>query len=150
MAVVIQPTASSPPGEHTYRHPATTGLVDLLDRQLSEGPDAPALVVTSARVPLSYRDLAALVEEVATQLSGAGLRRGDPVGLVSANNAEFVVGLLAAAEAGLVVAPLDPGLPAAQLAARLDRLGARAVLVGPPPAPGVVPGGVVIVVMMFS
>jgi acyl-CoA synthetase (AMP-forming)/AMP-acid ligase II len=141
MVVVIQPTASSPPGEHAYRHPATTSLVDLLDRQLSEGPDAPALVVTSARVPLCYRDLAALVEEVAAQLSGAGLRRGDPVGLVSANNVEFVVGLLAAAWAGLVVAPLDPGLPATQLAARLDRLGARAVLLGPT-APGAAPGGI--------
>ncbi|HEX4253058.1 MAG TPA: FadD7 family fatty acid--CoA ligase [Pseudonocardia sp.] len=138
--MMVRSTASSLRGEHPYRHPATTGLADLLDRQLCDRPDAPALVVTSARVPLSYRALATLVDEVAARLNGAGLRRGDPLGLVSANNAEFVVGLLAAARAGLVVAPMDPALPGTQLTARFEELGARAVLVGPP-APGAEPAG---------
>jgi acyl-CoA synthetase (AMP-forming)/AMP-acid ligase II len=69
---------------------------------------------------------------VAAGLSGTGLRRGDAVGLVSANTVEFVVALLGAARAGLVVAPLDPTLPHTETSVRLGGLGAQAILVGLP------------------
>jgi acyl-CoA synthetase (AMP-forming)/AMP-acid ligase II len=72
-----------------------------------------------------------LVDDVAATLRYTGLRGGDAVGLISANNVEFVVALLGAARAGLAIAPMDPALPRAEIAARLQRLGARAVLVGP-------------------
>lgn len=114
-----------------YRPPTVTGLVDLLDAQVRERPYARALVVTGDRVHLSYRGLDALAGDVAGRLGGAGLRPGDAVGLIDANTAEFVVALLGAARAGLVVAPLDPALPAPQLCARVEALGARAVLLGP-------------------
>ncbi|WP_105971187.1 FadD7 family fatty acid--CoA ligase [Streptomyces geranii] len=126
------PAAASVRDTDRYRSPAVTGLADLLDRQVRERPYARALVVTGERVPLSYRGLAALADDVAARLSRAGLGRGDAVGLICANTAEFVVALLGAARAGVVLAPLDPALPAAQLSARLVALGARAVLVGPP------------------
>ncbi|MEU6357072.1 FadD7 family fatty acid--CoA ligase [Streptomyces sp. NPDC047072] len=125
------PAAASVRDASGYRPPEVTGLAGLLDRQVRERPYARALVVTGERAPLSYRALAALADDVAARLSGAGLRRGDAVGLLCANTAEFVVGLLGAARAGLVTAPLDPALPHAQLAARLRALGARAVLHDP-------------------
>ncbi|MCW2548602.1 MAG: sauT [Mycobacterium sp.] len=50
------------------------------------------------------------------------------VALEAANSVEFVAGLLAADQAGMVVAPLDPGLASGERTARLDRLGARIVL----------------------
>src|SRR5271165_6010621 len=112
--------------------PAITGLVELLGQHVRDRPDAPALVVTSDRVPVSYRALTAVVDDVAVRLGSTGLRRGDTVGLVAANTAEFVVGLLGAARAGLVVAPLDPTLPHPQMSARLEDLGVQAILVGPP------------------
>jgi acyl-CoA synthetase (AMP-forming)/AMP-acid ligase II len=118
------------PDENRYRPPAITGLVDLLDRQVRDRPDAPALVVTADRTPVSYRVLDAMVEDVATRLRGMGLHRADPVVLVCPNQTEFVVGLLGAARAGLVVAPMDPALPETELSARLEELGAQAVLVG--------------------
>ncbi|WP_149826771.1 FadD7 family fatty acid--CoA ligase [Streptomyces tailanensis] len=114
-----------------YRPPTVTGLADLLDAHVRTRPYAQALVVTGERVHLSYRGLGALADDVAARLRGTGLRRGDAVGLICANTAEFVVALLGAARAGLVVAPLDPALPASQLSERLAALGARAVLVGP-------------------
>ncbi|EDY61661.1 MULTISPECIES: FadD7 family fatty acid--CoA ligase [Streptomyces] len=123
------PAAASVRDANRYRPPQVTGLVDLLDRQVRERPCARALVVTGARVRLSYRALASLADEVAARLGGAGLGRGDAVGLICANTAEFVVALLGAARAGLVAAPLDPALPEAQLALRLGALGARAVLI---------------------
>ncbi|MDH6566657.1 acyl-CoA synthetase (AMP-forming)/AMP-acid ligase II [Streptomyces sp. SAI-117] len=125
------PAAASVRDANRYRPPEVTGLVDLLDRQVRERPYARALVVTGERLPLSYRTLAALAEDVAARLRGAGLRRGDAVGLICANTAEFVVGLLGAARAGVVAAPLDPALPPQQLSARLTALGARSVLLGP-------------------
>ncbi|MFF0018871.1 FadD7 family fatty acid--CoA ligase [Streptomyces sp. NPDC005374] len=120
--------AASVRDAYRYRAPEVTGLADLLDRQVRERPRARALVVTAERVQLSYRALAALADEVAARLAGAGLGRGDAVGLICANTAEFVVALLGAARAGLVAAPLDPALPESQLGTRLRALGARAVL----------------------
>jgi acyl-CoA synthetase (AMP-forming)/AMP-acid ligase II len=114
-----------------YRPPTVTGLADLLDAQVRRRPYARALVVTGERVHLSYRGLGALADDVAGRLGGTGLRPGDAVGLIGANTAEFVVALLGAARAGLVVAPLDPALPASQLADRTTALGVRAVLLGP-------------------
>ncbi len=118
-------------GANMYVAPTITGLVDLLDRQASDRPEGQALVLTRDRIPVTYEVLAALVDDMAGRLRSAGVRRGDAVGLVSANNAEFVVALLGAARAGLVIAPLDPAMPPSEMAARLDRLGAQAILVGP-------------------
>ena len=114
-----------------YRSPAIGGLFDVLDEHVRERPDARALVIAGDHIPVSYGRLGALVDDVAVRLGGTGLRRSDAVGLVCANTVEFVVGLLGAARAGLVVAPLDPTLPRSEMSARLDRLGARATLVGP-------------------
>ncbi len=125
-------TAAAVRGVSLYRPPAITGLADLLDLPVRERPSATALVVTARRVRLSYRELDLLVEELASQLNrAAGLRRGDTVALVCANTVEFVVGLLGAARAGLVVAPVDPQWAQGQLTERLGGLAARAVLAAP-------------------
>ncbi len=87
-------------------------------------------MVGSDRIPICYSELAALVDDVAHRLDSSGLCRGDAVGVVGANNADFVVALLGAARAGLVVAPLDPALPRSELTTRLVSLGAQALLVG--------------------
>ncbi|MFD7445393.1 FadD7 family fatty acid--CoA ligase [Streptomyces sp. NPDC059909] len=128
------PAAASVRDPNRYRPPAITGLTDLLDRHVRERPCARALVVNGDRGELSYGALAALADDVAGRLGGAGLRRGDAVGLVCANTAEFVVALLGGARAGLVIAPMDPALPVSQMSARLEALGAQAILVGPPGA----------------
>ncbi|MFF0019247.1 FadD7 family fatty acid--CoA ligase [Streptomyces sp. NPDC004082] len=138
------PAAAFERGADRYRTPGVTGLTDLLDRHVRERPHAGALIVTGERVRLSYRTLDALADEVAARLGGTRLRRGDAVGLVCADTAEFVVALLGAARAGLVAAPVDPALPGPRLSARLEALGARAALVGPPAsgAPAVARAGV--------
>jgi acyl-CoA synthetase (AMP-forming)/AMP-acid ligase II len=131
MMVMAVPTAASVRAVSRYRQPAITGLVDLLDRHVCDRPGARALVVGGDRVDLSYGALAALADDVAARLAGTGLQRGDAIGLVCANTVEFVVALLGAARAGLVVAPIDPTLPESQLSARLEGLGAQAIIVGP-------------------
>jgi acyl-CoA synthetase (AMP-forming)/AMP-acid ligase II len=111
--------------------PVFTGLGDLLDQHVRDRPNARALVVTGDRIGVSYSVLARAVDDVAARLRNTGLRPRDAVGVVCANTVEFVVALLGAARAGLVVAPLDPGLPRSQMSTRLQGLGAQAILVGP-------------------
>lgn len=110
-------TSSSPP------------IADLLQESASRHPQAHALVVTADRVPITYRDLSRLLDDLAGQLTGGGLRAGDRVGLRARSSAEFVVALLAASRAGLVVVPLDPALPDADQHTRITAAGARVVLI---------------------
>jgi acyl-CoA synthetase (AMP-forming)/AMP-acid ligase II len=104
-------------------------IADLVAATASRHPEAPALIVTAERLPISYHDLVGLVDDLAGQLTQAGLLTGDRVALRAPSSAEFVVGLLAASRAGLVVVPLDPALPIAEQQARVAAAGARVVLV---------------------
>src|SRR5690349_2010979 len=132
VAVMAAPSETPVHNLNPYEPPTISGLFDLLDRHVRDRPDARALVVGSDRLPISYGELAVLVDDVANRLDRSGLRRGDAMGLVGANNADFVVALLGAARARLIVAPLDPALPSSEMATRLERVGAQAVLVGRP------------------
>ncbi|MEU2227730.1 FadD7 family fatty acid--CoA ligase [Streptomyces sp. NPDC018347] len=124
-----------------YRPPRISGLHDVIDAQARDRPDAPALVLGDSREAVSYRALADLADELAHRLLAAGLHRHRPVGLVSADNLEFVVALLGAARAGLVLAPVDPALPEAERRRRYTALGAQAMLTGPPVSPPAGPAG---------
>lgn len=104
-------------------------VTDLIEAAATHAPDARALIVTADRVPVTYGELLGLADDLAAQLTRAGLRPGDRVALRAGSNAEFVVALLAALRAGLIVVPLDPALPAGDQRARSEAAGARAVLV---------------------
>ena len=108
---------------------ANPRIADLIGMAASRRPDGPALVVTADRIPISYRDLMRLVNDLARRLERGGLRSGDRVALRAASNVEFVVGLLAASRAELVVVPLDPALPVSEQRARSEAAGARVLLV---------------------
>lgn len=115
---------------------ASPRIADLVEVAASRRPEAPALVVTADRIPISYRDLTRLVDDLATRLQDAGITRGDRIALRAASNTEFVVGLLAASRADLVAVPLDPALPVAEQRARCAAAGAAVVLVDDPDGQG--------------
>jgi len=104
-------------------------IADLVGAAASRRPDAPALVVTADRTPVSYRDLVRLAGDLADQLKRGGLLPRDRVMLRAGSNAEFVVGLLAASRADLIAVPLDPALPVTDQRNRSEAAGARVVLV---------------------
>ena len=114
-------------------------LVDQLSAVAAGQPETTALVVTADRVPITYRELFGLIDRLAAGLRRAGLSAGDRLAVRAPGDPAFVVGLLAALQAGLVAIPLDPALPVAEQQARMATAGARAVLVGgsadPQPSP---------------
>jgi non-ribosomal peptide synthetase component E (peptide arylation enzyme) len=108
---------------------AGSRIADFIEATADRSPEARALVVTSDRVALRYRDLVRMVDDLAGQLKRGGLLPGDRVALRCGSNAEFVVGLLAASRADLIAVPLDPALPVREQRARSEAVGARAVLI---------------------
>ncbi|OBI40040.1 FadD7 family fatty acid--CoA ligase [Mycobacterium colombiense] len=108
---------------------ASPGIADLVEAAARRSPEARALVVTAERIPVDYRAVIRLVDDLAAQLKAGGLLAGDRVALRAGSNAEFVIGLLAGSRADLVVVPLDPALPVAEQRSRSAAVGARAVLV---------------------
>jgi acyl-CoA synthetase (AMP-forming)/AMP-acid ligase II len=90
--------------------------------------DSTALIVGAERRRITYGELADLVLDQVAALQRVGLRPGDVAGLQARNSIEFVVGLLAATCADIVVAPLDPVLPPSERRRRADMVGARVIL----------------------
>lgn len=76
--------------------------------QVAARPDQVALVDGERR--LTWAELAERADALSRGFLAAGLEPGDRVAIDLANGIEWVVTLLAAAHAGLVVVPLDPGL----------------------------------------
>jgi acyl-CoA synthetase (AMP-forming)/AMP-acid ligase II len=116
---------------HPGSAPTEEGLrvADLVAAAATRQPEAPALVITPERVPVSYHDLVRLMDDLAGQFTRGGLVPGDRIALRAGSNAEFVVGLLAASRADLVLVPLDPALPISEQQVRSQAAGAQVVLV---------------------
>jgi acyl-CoA synthetase (AMP-forming)/AMP-acid ligase II len=104
-------------------------LGHILDGATEAAPTSTALVIGAERRRISYAELADLVVAQCQVFQHAGLRPGDVVALQSTNSVEFLVGLLAAARGGIVVAPLDPALPVAERRTRVEMAGARVTLI---------------------
>ncbi|MEU7279573.1 amino acid adenylation domain-containing protein [Streptomyces sp. NPDC045431] len=132
---------------------------DLVADRAAERPDATALVCGEVR--LTYRELLARADALASRLRAAGARPGVRVGLLLPRSADMAVAALAVLRAGAAYVPLDPANPDARLrymagdsgmslllvaAGTADRdLGVRALHVDEPdgeaatPAPGAAP-----------
>jgi len=91
--------------------------------------EACAIVSRGQRV--TFGELRQQVASLRGALVAAGLRPGDRLAIVSANNWYFVLGWLAGLGAGLVVVPVNPSAPAPELQRQLAMVGTRAALVGP-------------------
>ena len=82
--------------------PEQTTLLDLI----AGADDHPALLAPG-RPSLSYRQLRANVTELAAQLNGFGLGRGDRIAIAIGNGPEVILAFLATALCG-TAAPLNP------------------------------------------
>jgi acyl-CoA synthetase (AMP-forming)/AMP-acid ligase II len=107
----------------------TATLTELLHESASTWPDRVAVSEAAGQRAATYRDLESLAGDLAAQLNRYGVGKGDCVAIVSDSCIEYVLALFAVVAAGACAAPLNPQLTARQLASRLGRVRARAVIV---------------------
>src|SRR5260370_35686014 len=93
-------------------------MAHLLHHILSESaarlPDKEA--VRFEGVALTYGQLEALTNQLASALRDAGVRRGDRVGIYVHKSLAAVIGVFGAMKAGGIYVPLDPNAPVKRLA----------------------------------
>jgi fatty-acyl-CoA synthase len=102
-------------------------LSDFLDCNAAERGDAEALVTDTER--LSHATLRADARAVARSLLALGIRRGEHVGLLTGNDADWVRVLYGAALIGAVTVPVNTRFKAPEIAFALRQADCRAVFV---------------------
>ena len=117
--------------------PAFPPLCERIAQRAREAPTAPA--VTDGATSLSYGDLLERADALAARLLAAGLRPGQPVGLLAARETNTLVGLLGILRAGGAYLPLDPSYPAERLRFMGEDAGAELLVSATPPPPDILP-----------
>ena len=130
--------ASQPTSALSY----TAGAEDLalLDQTIGENlreiaaayPESPAVLEHGTGRAWSYSELLADAEAAAQAMIGAGLDRGDRVGMWSPNCAEWTVVQYGAALAGVILVNLNPAYRSHELSFVIKQCGMRALIVAPP------------------
>src|SRR5690242_8262383 len=101
-------------------------LADLLPQVAASRPDATALIFAGGR--LTWTELDAAVERVASALRAIGLGPGERVAISLGSTPDFVAALHGVLRAGLVAVPINPAYTARELAHVLADSGARVVI----------------------
>jgi amino acid adenylation domain-containing protein len=91
-------------------YPRTATVHQLFGEQAAASPDAAA--VTDQHGTVSYAELDRRSSLLAGRLRAAGVRAGDPVGLLVRRSPAMVVATLGILKAGGCYLPIDPGYPA--------------------------------------
>ena len=99
---------------------------DSLTRSAAARPAQLAVVDGPRR--WTYAEFNGWVNRLARGLAGGGYRRGDALGLASANSAEFLAVYYACAKLGLVCVPINLGWRPDEVAYVLDHSGARGLV----------------------
>ncbi|MBJ6132039.1 AMP-binding protein [Ochrobactrum sp. Q0168] len=102
-----------------------------LDRIARQYPDRPAVVVRHQNIRLTYAELNACVDALATGLLAIGLRPGERVGIWSPNNLEWILSQFATAKAGLILVNINPAYRAHELEYVLAKVECAALILAP-------------------
>ena len=100
----------------------------LFDDMVRRHPEQEAVVSVHQGVRLSYAQLHAQAEQLASALLHLGLVRGDRVGIWSHNNVEWLLMQLATAQVGLVLVNINPAYRTAELAYALNKVDCKALV----------------------
>ncbi len=103
-------------------------FISIGERMRRWGAERPrrAAIVESDEV-LDYQGLAEAMDRAAAMLAARGVRAGQVVAIAAANSIDYVTIYLGAAAAGVIVAPLAPGLAAETMLMLLENSGAALV-----------------------
>ena len=102
-------------------------ITELIHQHGQAAPERRAL--SDGRITLSYAALDALMDRVAASLQRDGLQPGDAIALCASASALYAAVFLGALRAGVAVAPLAPGAPAAVFERMLGDADARILFV---------------------
>ncbi|MDH1265248.1 amino acid adenylation domain-containing protein [Pseudomonas sp. GD03944] len=94
------------------------GVLELIEQHVRQHPDTPALA--DAQGVIRYGELGARADALAGQLTAAGVRPGDVVGILLGRGQAAIIAMLAAWKAGATYLPLDPSYPADRLAYMIE------------------------------
>ncbi|GAA1035743.1 long-chain fatty acid--CoA ligase [Virgisporangium ochraceum] len=108
-------------------------LVDYLDKGASLDPDAPCLTTDGQSV--SYAEVQNLSGRIASALKARGVRPGDRVAILSANDPTAFTCVFGISRAGAVWCPINPRNEAAENRELLDLFGCVALIYQEPFAP---------------
>jgi fatty-acyl-CoA synthase len=118
----------------SYAHgPSTTPLLgetigENLRRTVEWFPEQEALVVRHQDVRMTYRQLWDATTQLARELMGFGLAKGDRVGIWAPNRFEWVVVQYATARIGAILVNINPAYKSAELEYVLNQSGVRLLL----------------------
>ncbi len=98
-------------------------IADLIRLHGREQPDRPALRDSSHA--LTYGELDALMDRIASALQRDGLQAGDAIAICALSSVNYAAVFMGALRAGVAVAPLAPGSTPASLARMVQDAGAR-------------------------
>ena len=101
------------------------------ERTVARFGEREALVSCQEGVRLTYAALAAAVDRVASGLLGAGLEKGDRVGIWAPNCAEWVLLQYASAKVGAVLVNINPAYRTHELEYALRQAGVRVLVSAP-------------------
>ncbi len=94
-------------------YPKSLSLPELFQMQAEKTPDATALIYEGSR--LTYGELNARANQLATYLGNTGVVAGDLIGILVERSPEMIIGTLGILKAGAAYVPLDPASPAERL-----------------------------------
>ncbi len=98
------------------------------DYLLQHAADGDTVFVTP-KSKYSYQDLAQAVNTLTEVLTGAGIKKGERVGLLGSNSLFWAAGYLSVMKAGAIAVPFATKLPPVELAGQIEQTGCRAVCV---------------------
>ena len=101
-------------------------VVCLFETQADRCPDAVAVVYGDQHI--TYRELRCLADRIAEQLTGAGIRPEEAIGICLPRGTEMVAGMLGIVKAGGAYVPLDPAHPHERIALILNASGIETIV----------------------
>jgi len=109
--------------------PEKDTICDVIRRWAEIQPDAPAFS-TEHKTPLTYAGLMRVMEGILDSLNGAGLGRGDRIGVVHSGGAAMASTLIGVMS-GSTAVPINPVSTLEEFVLHLRDRGANALLIGP-------------------
>jgi acyl-CoA synthetase (AMP-forming)/AMP-acid ligase II len=107
-------------------------IAQLLADNVARFPQREAYVFHPGGQRLTWRQVGEQVQRVAARLRREhGLRKGDRLGLLTLGCPEYVIAYLATVSLGAIAVPVNLGLTAEGLAAQIDKVKARLLVVSP-------------------